>query len=461
VPGTAATGGDHQGTHRVKHGTLRPAIGRAIHGLRAAARPSQRGQSLAELALILPVLLLLTVIALDFGRVYLGYINVQNMARIAANYAANNPLAWSATPDTAIQARYRNQVLEDSTATNCSLPVSGGSAAVPAPQFRDVDGDGTSTSLGDSVKVQITCRFVVATPLISSILGGSIPVTAESDFPIKAGMTNVVLAGGGGGGGTLPAPPTAAFSANTMTFSNSADPVVRVTGPDVVIDYRDASGGGPATGWAWNFGDGVTAVTQDVAHQYHCHVALCVYLVSMTASNAYGWSTAYMQAVVIGDAEVNFSSDRQVINKGDTVTFTNTSTAGGLTFAWDFNWHAGDTPDTTGTAEVVTHAYANAGTYAVALTVTYPSPVGTLPTTVKAGYITVNVGYCSVPSLSNIGLHFDDAQAVWSASGFTGQVKRAASAHDSNSNFKITAQSIASGNGATALCSSDIYVSAP
>ena len=42
----------------------------------------------------LPVLLFLTLIALDFGRVYLGYINLQNMARIAANYAANNPDAW-------------------------------------------------------------------------------------------------------------------------------------------------------------------------------------------------------------------------------------------------------------------------------------------------------------------------------------------------------------------------------
>ena len=47
------------------------------------------------------------------------------MARIAANYAANNPLAWGTTPDTDIQARYQSQVIEDSAATNCaarSLP---------------------------------------------------------------------------------------------------------------------------------------------------------------------------------------------------------------------------------------------------------------------------------------------------------------------------------------------------
>ena len=48
---------------------------------------------------MIPILLFLTLIALDFGRVYLGYINLQNMARIAANFAANNPTAWDATPD--------------------------------------------------------------------------------------------------------------------------------------------------------------------------------------------------------------------------------------------------------------------------------------------------------------------------------------------------------------------------
>ena len=102
----------------------RPAWRRNRTDSAAAARRPQRGQSLTELALILPLILLLTVAALDFGRIYLGYINVQNMARIAANYAANNPLAWGTTPDTDIQARYQSQVVEDSAATNCELTLS-------------------------------------------------------------------------------------------------------------------------------------------------------------------------------------------------------------------------------------------------------------------------------------------------------------------------------------------------
>jgi hypothetical protein len=184
----------------VKPGAFHPTMCRVLDR-RARARRFQGGQSLTELALIMPVVLLLTVVALDFGRVYLGYVNVENMARIAANYAANNPLAWGVTPDAAIQLRYRNQILEDATATNCQLPVSGGAPSVPAPAFSDLNLDGIATGLGDTVKVQINCSFLVATPLISGILGGIVRVSAESNFPIQAGMTAVVPAGGGGGGG--------------------------------------------------------------------------------------------------------------------------------------------------------------------------------------------------------------------------------------------------------------------
>ena len=189
------------------HGADRPAKGRvrsshATRPSRAVPRPSQRGQSLTELALILPLILLLTVAALDFGRIYVGYINVQNMARIAANYAANNPLAWGTTPDADIQARYQGQVLEDSKANNCTLPVVGGKTVVPDPTFTDVDLDGTATGLGDTVTVAINCDFAVITPMIGNILGGAVKVTAASNFPVKAGMTSVAASGSGGGGGS-------------------------------------------------------------------------------------------------------------------------------------------------------------------------------------------------------------------------------------------------------------------
>ena len=61
----------------------------------ARRRSRTTGQSVVEFALLFPVFLLILVVAIDFGRVYLGWVNLQNMARIAANYAANNADAWT------------------------------------------------------------------------------------------------------------------------------------------------------------------------------------------------------------------------------------------------------------------------------------------------------------------------------------------------------------------------------
>ena len=48
----------------------------------------KRGQSLVEFGLMLPVLVLLVLGAIDFGRVFFAYVSVTNSARNGADYAA-------------------------------------------------------------------------------------------------------------------------------------------------------------------------------------------------------------------------------------------------------------------------------------------------------------------------------------------------------------------------------------
>ena len=50
----------------------------------------KHGQSLAEFALLLPVLLLLALGAMDFGRLYFAYVSVTNASRNAAQYGSFN-----------------------------------------------------------------------------------------------------------------------------------------------------------------------------------------------------------------------------------------------------------------------------------------------------------------------------------------------------------------------------------
>ena len=152
------------------------------------ARPSSRsrGQSIAEFVLILPILMLLLLITIDFGRVYLGWVNLQNMARIAANYAANYPNAsWGPGSD------YDAQIQADATTINCTLP-----STLPAPTFPD-----GSRNIGDPAKVSLTCDFQLLTPLLGNILGNPVQVGASAVFPIKGGII-----GGVPVSGVLPTP---------------------------------------------------------------------------------------------------------------------------------------------------------------------------------------------------------------------------------------------------------------
>ena len=132
----------------------------------------RRGQSLVEFAIVLPILLLLTLVALDFGRVYLGWINLQSMSRIAANLAANNPTAWQGGGDANVKAKYQNQIRSDAAATNCQLPlVAGGVQTAPAPVFVDTNGNGATDDIGDSASVSLSCTFDLITPGIKNIVG--------------------------------------------------------------------------------------------------------------------------------------------------------------------------------------------------------------------------------------------------------------------------------------------------
>ncbi|MFQ5945132.1 MAG: TadE/TadG family type IV pilus assembly protein [Anaerolineae bacterium] len=51
----------------------------------------ERGQSVVELALLLPVLLLIFLGTTDFGRVYFAKVAITNAARVGARYGSLNP----------------------------------------------------------------------------------------------------------------------------------------------------------------------------------------------------------------------------------------------------------------------------------------------------------------------------------------------------------------------------------
>jgi PKD repeat protein len=383
-------------------------------------RTHSRGQSLVEFALAFPIILFLTLITLDFGRIYLGWINLQNMARIAANYAANNPAAdWTDPSDDAV-VTYQNQIRADAAASNCTLPKVGGVQTAPTPTFTDADGNGMP-GMGDTATVAMTCQFGVITPFISSVVGGSVPVSASSVFPVKAGMTATGGSGGGGGGGSAP---NAAFTGNGTLAPSSLAGVAPFT-----VVFRDTSGGSP-TSWLWTFpDDGTTSTQQDPLG--HTFQTAGTFIVTMTASNANGSSTQSMGITVVNSGTVDFTATPTGGDAPLAVSFTSTSAPGGTAFAWTFGSGEG-----TGTGATVNHTYTTAGTFSVTLTVTYSN--GTVSTT-KTNLINVAPKQCMVPTLT--GKKRNQVDNLWTTAGFTGTLSNGPGAPNGNG-WTVTTQSL-------------------
>ena len=123
------------------------------------------GQSIVELTLALPLLLLILVAAIDFGRLYFGWVNLNNAARIAANYAASNTSGPFTDP-----SEYYTTVTNDTTGINCT------NLTLPPPTFSP------DTNVGSTASVSMTCSFRLIAPFL-----GPIPLGATAVFPIRSG----------------------------------------------------------------------------------------------------------------------------------------------------------------------------------------------------------------------------------------------------------------------------------
>jgi PKD repeat protein len=240
-----------------------------------------RGQSLAEFALILPVLILIVLIALDFGRALYGWVTLQNATRIAANYAALYPEGWKGAGEPAVQADYETLTEYDLDTANCTAP-----GTPPAPVFTDgpdtaVGGGSADTAfdIGDTVVVELSCTFSPLTPIISGIVGTNVQLSARSEFRIRAGdivglanPTPIILPVPGTPTptptlGPTPTPTTAPCAAPTAEFSGTP---LSGAGGSLSVSFTSAStipGGCTAT-YLWNFGDGQTSTLQNPTHLY-------------------------------------------------------------------------------------------------------------------------------------------------------------------------------------------------
>lgn len=139
-----------------------------------------RGQSLVELALIMPIFLLLIAAAIDLGRLFSAYIAIVNATKEGALYGAAHPLC-----DTAAACPNPQNVAWHVQTETGNLKDAGGSLT---PKISCVLGSSPVGLIkcrdGATYRVGLDYRFRLITPILGSLLGGGITLHAESDATV-------------------------------------------------------------------------------------------------------------------------------------------------------------------------------------------------------------------------------------------------------------------------------------
>jgi Flp pilus assembly protein TadG len=148
----------------------------------------RRGQALVEFALIVPVLLLMLVIAIDFGRLFFSYIETTNAAREGANYAAAHAgdSSYSTTYTSGVTAAALGETNAQGQRGAGSMTVS---ALVCFNPLAPVPTAACNTAtnkpgIGYQVTVTVTQPFTFFTPLISGFFGGQLTLSSSATAPV-------------------------------------------------------------------------------------------------------------------------------------------------------------------------------------------------------------------------------------------------------------------------------------
>lgn len=387
---------------------------------RVRHRERSRAQGLVEFALVLPILILMFLVVIDFGRLFMSYVTLNNAVRVAANFGSVAPGAFTGTPNT---TEYDATLARETAALGCTIPPPGGGLTYPIPTI-------TGTGLAAISTAAMTCDFTLMTPFLTDFFGGPVQMAASASFPVRTGAIGDI------GPGTIPPPgsPSAAFDFTAVT-GGTINGGGNVTGTaPVSVGAINKSQNGDTYDWDW--GD-FSPHDFQFTPANHSYPTAGTFTVTLTVTNTVGQSVASrlvtVSAVVPNPVAAFYGTPQGTApaaqGGGPTgtpirgsnpvvVDFTNTST-NGTAYSWDF----GDgSPASTQTAP--THNFNGLGIYTVTLTVT--APAGGTPQT-RANYVTVG---CLVPNFA--GTSTANATSTWTGANFSGQIRFRKSGNNGN-----------------------------
>lgn len=271
-----------------------------------------RGQSLVELSLILPVLLVLIAATLDLGRVFYSQITISNAAREGAMQAAETPTSFlvnQACNKTTNKVMCR--VVNEAKGSFVSVaPADVSLACTPA----------CTTGIGNTVSVSVNGHFALITPLLAGFLGGqnltltstvaaqiitepdiNSPISTATPTPTPAPTATATATPTPTGTGTaaptgtatpVPTTPPCFLPVAHFTVAPTSGVRDKNNRPGTVFVFTNTTTNMPAYCnpiWSWTFGDGSgVSSAENPTYVYATSKTNPGYTVTLAASNAAG-----------------------------------------------------------------------------------------------------------------------------------------------------------------------------
>lgn len=267
------------------------------------------------MALILPLLMLLLLMAIDFGRIFFSYIEITNAAREGAAYAAlfptdNSGIQAAAVKETNAQGQSGELGIQIA-APVCNAP---SGLVIACTLAKD-----NSTGQGNTITVTVRERFSFLTPLIDNFW--------SNNFTMGVTATATVFGFVASG----PGAPPGACALPSASFTVISDSTLQI--------YADPSASLPKSpdpcaisGYTWTWGDGNDEVGAATGNS-HTFGGAGTYIIRLDVSNQAGtsWTT---HAVTVP------APPPPPVCAKPTANFTGTSSGNGSHTSWTYVDHS-------------------------------------------------------------------------------------------------------------------------
>ena len=138
---------------------------------RLRRRADERGQTLAEFALLVPLLVILIFGFVDVSRIYQAWVTIEGAAREGARYGVTGRSDCDIAADDRLACIEYNTTQRAKALTNDDTNLTVTVRSWDYPSYADPASEGDPGEQCDAIEVQVNYQFTPSTPLAETIFG--------------------------------------------------------------------------------------------------------------------------------------------------------------------------------------------------------------------------------------------------------------------------------------------------